>query len=134
MMRDHVVRYGLIGAAAWLMLPGFAVAEDNQAGTPLNPSEAAGAWTLESGGNDICTLTLRPAKAGNAGFALDHGACGEVLPATASGWTPTADGMAITAADGKVLLAFNRWSNSLFVTHRASGVDLQLKRGGPGQQ
>jgi hypothetical protein len=128
------IRYGLIGAAAWLVLPGFAVAEDNQAGVPLNPAEAAGAWTLESNGNDICTLTLKATKAGSAGFGLAHGQCSDILPASVAGWTPTGDGMAITGADGKVLLAFNRWSNSLFVAHRASGVDLQLKRGGPGAQ
>jgi hypothetical protein len=30
------------------------------------------------------------------------------------------------------VIAFNRWSNSLFVSHRSSGVDIQLKRGAPG--
>jgi hypothetical protein len=29
------------------------------------------------------------------------------------------------------VIAFNRWSNSLFVSHRASGADIQLRRGGP---
>jgi len=33
---------------------------------------------------------------------------------------------------GQPVIAFNRWSNSLFVSHRASGVDVQLKRGPPG--
>ncbi|HZZ35605.1 MAG TPA: AprI/Inh family metalloprotease inhibitor [Caulobacteraceae bacterium] len=128
----NLIRYGLIGAAAWLMLPGAAVAEDNQAGLPLNPSDAAGPWTIEDGGAAVCTLTLRATKAGTAGFALSPGGCAGVLPAGAAGWTPTGDGMAITSANGQVLLAFNRWSNSLLVTHIASGADLQLKRGGPG--
>jgi hypothetical protein len=30
-----------------------------------------------------------------------------------------------------VVLSFGRWSNSLFVSHQASGVDIQLQRGGP---
>jgi hypothetical protein len=30
-----------------------------------------------------------------------------------------------------VLASFNRWSNSLFVSHRSGGVDVQLMRGGP---
>jgi len=30
-----------------------------------------------------------------------------------------------------VLAPFNRWSNSLFVSHRSSGVDVQLMRGTP---
>ena len=28
-------------------------------------------------------------------------------------------------------MGFNRWSNSLFVAHRSSGVDVQLRRGSP---
>ncbi len=131
-MTSDVVRYGLIGAAAWMMLPGAAVAEDNQAGVPLNPADAAGPWTVENGGAAVCTLTLKATKAGAAGFALSPGGCSGALPPGATGWTPTGDGMAITSSSGQVLLAFNRWSNSLLVTHRASGVDLQLKRGGPG--
>jgi hypothetical protein len=132
MNTGNPVRYGLIGAAAWLMLPSLAMTEDNQAGVPLNPAEAAGPWTLESGGGAVCTLDLKSAKAGDAGFALSPGSCSSALPPEAAGWTPTGDGMAITTSSGQVLLAFNRWSNSLFVSHRASGVDLQLKRGGPG--
>ena len=46
-----------------------------------------------------------------------------------TGWAPTGDGMALTGSDGHVLIAFSRWSNSLFVSHRASGFDLQLRRG-----
>jgi hypothetical protein len=39
--------------------------------------------------------------------------------------------MALTGVDGQVLAPFNRWSNSLFVSHRSSGVDVQLMRGPP---
>ena len=37
--------------------------------------------------------------------------------------------MRLVSADGAPLLSFNRWSNSLFVSHRSSGVDVQLRRG-----
>jgi hypothetical protein len=112
---------------------GPALAADNEAGVPLSPNDAAGPWTLESGGAAICTIKLSATKAGQAGFRVAAPAsCGDALPAGAAGWTPTADGVALTGSDGKVLIAFNRWSNSLFVSHRSSGADLQLKRGGPG--
>jgi hypothetical protein len=39
--------------------------------------------------------------------------------------------MALTGANGQALAPFNRWSNSLFVSHRSSGVDVQLMRGPP---
>ena len=39
--------------------------------------------------------------------------------------------MALTGADGQVLMRFDRWSNSLFVSRRTSGDDLQLMRGAP---
>src|SRR5437762_2411609 len=92
---EDLIRYGLIAAAAWLMLPGAAIAEDNQAGVPLNPAEAAGPWTIEDGGAAVCTLTLRATRAGAAGFALSPGGCAAALPPGAAGWTPTGDGMAI---------------------------------------
>lgn len=131
-MGATLFRNSVIAGFAWLALPGAAIAEDNQAGTPLVPAEAAGVWTLQSAGHAICTVTLKADKAGDAGFGLARDAnCGEALPATAAGWSPTGDGMAINGSDGKVVLAFNRWSNSLFVSHRASGADLQLKRGAP---
>jgi hypothetical protein len=132
-MRAERLRYAVIAAAGWLLLPGFAAAADNEAGVPLAPSDAAGPWTLESGGGSLCTLTLSSQKAGGAGYGVSVPAsCGDVLPPATAGWTPTGDGMSLNGADGTVLIAFNRWSNSLFVSHRASGTDLQLKRGGPG--
>ena len=133
MFRD-ALRYGLIGLAAWLMLPSAAVGEDDQAGMRLSPSEAAGRWTLQSGGAEICALTLKPSRSGAGDFGMDPGSCGDALPRGASGWLPTDNGMAITDGRGRRLLPFDRWSNSLFVSHRSSGMDLQLRRGDPGQR
>jgi hypothetical protein len=39
--------------------------------------------------------------------------------------------MSLVDSDGQTVLGFSRWSNSLFVSHRSSGVDVQLKRGAP---
>ena len=130
-MRLSVIAVGLAGALI-VCAPRGALAADNQAGTPLTPVDGAGAWTLESGGRAICVLKLGREKAGDAGFAVQIPAtCGDVLPAGVAGWAPTADGMSLIGADGQNRIAFNRWSNSLFVSHRASGVDIQLRRGGP---
>ena len=116
----------LAGAIAALGLGvGVALAADNEAGVPLNPTEAVGGWTVETSGHAICMLRLtedHKAQAGN---------CGDVLPAGVAGWVATHDGMALTGADGQVLAPFNRWSNSLFVSHRSTGVDVQLMRGAP---
>jgi hypothetical protein len=114
----------LVGAFA--ALAGAASAEDHEAGVPLSPAEAAGGWTVENGGHAICMITLTA----NHG-ATPRGDCGDALPAGVAGWQPTHDGMALTDANGQVLAPFNRWSNSLFVSHRASGVDVQLMRGPP---
>jgi len=128
-MCPDTLRHFAIAAFAWSCLPGFAVAEDHEAGVPLSPTEAVGTWSLSSAGADICRVTLGGARAPNAGFAATApAACGGALPAGVVGWTPTGDGMALTGPDGKVLIAFNRWSNSLFVSHRSSGADLQLRR------
>ncbi|MBS0332837.1 MAG: hypothetical protein JSS35_08730, partial [Proteobacteria bacterium] len=56
--------------------------------------------------------------------------CNTVLPGAPASWQPTADGMELMGADGKPVMAFHRWSNSLFVSHRRSGGDIQLRRGG----
>src|SRR5580698_2663331 len=113
-------------ATAFLLLARAAMAADHEAGVPLSPAEAAGAWTVEAGGHAICIIQL----------TTDHLAkpaqnCGDSLPSGVTGWTTTADGMALTGQDGQVLTPFNRWSNSLFVSHRSSGVDVQLMRGPP---
>ncbi len=124
------LRYAAIAGFAWMCLPGLAAGADHEAGVPLTPAEAAGVWTLvEAGQQPVCTVTLTPQKLGDAGFAARVAGCGELLPPGVSGWAPTGDGMALTGPDGKVLIAFGRWSKSLFVSHRASGVDLQLRRG-----
>ncbi|HEY5072233.1 MAG TPA: AprI/Inh family metalloprotease inhibitor [Caulobacteraceae bacterium] len=127
-------RRGAGGLVAALCLCGAsaASAEDNQAGQPLDPKDAAGAWTLQSQGATICVVRLSARRAAS-GFGFQGSPqCGEALPHGAVGWRPTADGMALVGADGASLIAFGRWSNSLFVSHRASGIDLQLKRGLPG--
>jgi len=112
-------------ALAFFTLARAAMAADNEAGVPLSPAEAAGGWTVETGGHAVCMITLTASH----GATVGNG-CGDVLPSGITGWSATADGMALTGAGGPVL-QFNRWSNSLFVSHRASGVDLQLMRGGP---
>jgi len=130
-MRFLMIAAGLASALV-LAAPCAAPAADEEASVPLAPSDAAGPWTLETGGRAVCVVTLGKTKAGGGGFALDApAACGEALPASLAGWSPTADGMSFLGADGQVLVAFNRWSNSLFVSHGSSGVDIQLKRGAP---
>jgi len=125
---------GLASAAALALGAGTALAVDHEAGVPLTPQEAAGTWTLQSQGHPICLVKLTGQKVG-AGFAASApDTCSGALPGGVAGWAPTADGMALTGGDGQVLLAFNRWSNSLFVSHRASGTDLQLMRGLPSGQ
>jgi hypothetical protein len=125
-MRPILFAAGAACAAALTALP--ALAADHEAGVPLTPAEAAGVWTLETGGRDLCTMTLGTQKTG-AGYAVQAASCASALPATPSAWRPTSDGMALVGADGARVVAFNRWSNSLFVSHRASGTDLQLRRG-----
>ena len=114
----------LILAAALAAAP--ALAEDNQAGTPLAAAEAAGPWTVSSAGQDLCTLSL-----GSDHSVKAPATCADALPVRPTRWEATGDGMRLVGPDGASLLAFNRWSNSLFVSHRASGVDIQLRRGGP---
>lgn len=130
-MKLSTIAAGLVGAllasASWC-----ALAADNQAGTPLAPADAAGPWTLESDGRAICVVNLGKDKVGDAGLALRvPAACGDALPSGLVGWAPTADGMSLLGEGGQPSIAFNRWSNSLLVSHRSSGVDLQLRRGGP---
>ena len=52
-MHPAALRRCSIAAFAWMCLPGFAVAVDHEAGVPLTPAEAAGAWKLSSAGTDI---------------------------------------------------------------------------------
>ena len=101
-----------------------AFAEDNEAGVPLTPAEAAGVWTVSTGGRDVCKLTMTASH----GVKADPG-CADVLPGGPTAWQPTHDGMQLTGGAGAI--GFHRWSNSLFVSQRASHVDIQLRRGGP---
>jgi hypothetical protein len=115
--------------AALLAAPAFAA--DNEAGVPLAPADAAGPWTLETGGHNICVLSLGERKS-SAGYALTVPAtCGGALPAGLAGWNPTAHGMSLVSADGQTQVGFSRWSNSLLVSHHAGAVDIQLHRGAP---
>jgi hypothetical protein len=125
-MRVQLIAAGL--AAALLAGASPALAEDNEAGVPLTPAEAAGTWTIESAGHALCTVTLSASHT-----VKTSASCSEYFPASPTAWQPTKDGMALTDASGQASIAFHRWSNSLFVSHRASGVDIQLRRGGPGQ-
>jgi hypothetical protein len=111
---------GAVIAAAAAAAP--ALAEDNEAGVPLTPAEAAGAWTVSTHGRDVCTITL------TAAHGVRAPACQGLLPSPTA-WEATSDGMALSG--GTRSMAFHRWSNSLFVSSRASGIDVQLRRGGP---
>jgi Protease inhibitor Inh len=128
----------LLGVAAAVLLAsaGMAAAQeaagtgDHEAGVSLSPSEAAGAWTLESGGHSICVLKLGAEKIAGGAFKAEASSnCGDTLPAGVAGWTPSAHGMNLVDAGGQTLIGFGRWSNSLLVSHRSSGVDVQLRRG-----
>jgi hypothetical protein len=123
-MKAALIAMGLAGAALFAGAS-LAVADDNEAGTPLTPAEAAGAWTVASQGQDLCVLTL-----GAAHTVKAPSSCSDALPGNPTGWQPTRDGMQMIDAGGQPLIAFHRWSNSLFVSHRSSGVDIQLRRGG----
>jgi hypothetical protein len=124
------MRSWLIAVAALAATP--VLAEDNQAGTPLAPAEAAGAWTVQTEGRDVCVLDLKAERAGPGYAVTPPATCDQTLPGKPVAWQPTPDGMRLLAADGRPLIAFNRWSNSLFVAHRSSGFDVQLRRGGVG--
>ena len=128
-----MIRSNLIAACAvatFTLTAGDALAQDG-AQTPLRPTDAGGTWTLETKGADVCRLELSGAtvSAGVYGARVPA-TCGDLVPAGVQGWAPTADGMALVGSGGARLIAFNRWSNSLFVSHRSSGEDIQLRRGG----
>jgi len=119
-----------IGCAVLATAPLTASAADHEAGVPLAPAEAAGVWTVESGGKSICTVELGTTKVGAGYGAKASDTCGDTLKGTPAAWTSTRDGMSLIDATGQPLIRFNRWSNSLFVSHTSSGVDVQLRRGG----
>ena len=136
MLRKALSLAAILAASAGSFAAAQATHEDSgaQAGTPLLPADAAGPWTLQSKGGAICavTLTARSAAVGGDFVATIGPECAEAYAmGAAAAWKPTRDGLAFTAGDGSVVVAFNRWSNSLFVSHRSSGADLQLSRGAP---
>ena len=110
--------------AASLVTASTALAADNEAGVPLTPAEAAGPWTVSSEGQDLCTLTLGADHA-----VKSSSSCNSALSGSPKAWQATSDGVQLMGADGKQIMAFHRWSNSLFVSHRRSGEDIQLRRG-----
>jgi hypothetical protein len=119
-MRHLPIVAGLIGAA---LLAGRGMCADNEAGVPMQPAEAAGAWSLESNGQPVCAIDL-----GRRYVVRAETGCQSALSTTPSRWAPTADGMRLVTADGRTVMGFHRWSNSLFVAHTPNG-DLQLRRG-----
>jgi hypothetical protein len=123
-MKALIIAAGLTAAGLLASLPA-AAAEDHEAGVPLTPAEAAGAWSVSSNGQDLCVLTLDA----NHGVKAPR-SCDDALPGRPTSWQPTKDGVQLIGAGQP--LAFHRWSNSLFVSHRSSGVDIQLRRGGAG--
>ena len=125
----HWIAIALAGGASIVAAAAFAGGPDNEAGVPLSPAEAAGAWTLDSDGHSICTIKLGVDKTKDVYPAKAQSSCNQAFAGEPAGWRPTHDGMQLVGADGAPLLAFSRWSNSLFVSHRSSGVDLQLRRG-----
>ncbi len=121
----------MIAGSLLMSAPAPVLAADHEAGVPLTPAEAAGAWTVESGGRSICVISLGTGKVSSLGYeAMVPSTCGDELSGVAA-WAPAPGGMALVGPDGHTVIAFGRWSNSLFVSHRSSGVDIQLKRGGP---
>jgi len=122
----------IAGACAALAIgvAGAAFAACEEAGVPLSPSEAVGSWSLESAGHTLCVVKLGGEKA-SGGYALQAAPdCQGALPGQPVAWTPTRDGVGLVDASGQTFIRFNRWSNSLFVSHQSSGVDVQLRRRG----
>ena len=136
-MGSKTVTASLIGAALALAA-GVAGAHDmnamarDQVGTPLAVSDAAAqGWTLETGGHTVCKVRLGAQAISKGVYHADVPAdCSQTLPAGVAGWKPVTDGAALVDGQGQVLIDFNRWSNSLLVSHQSSGVDVQLRRGG----
>ncbi len=135
-MGSKTIVASMIGAALALAA-GAASAQDMNAlgrdrvGMPLRPADAAAqGWVLETHGHSICKVTLSSAAVGRGVYRVDVPAdCGQALPAGVAGWRPVTDGAALVDGQGQILIDFNRWSNSLLVSHQSSGVDIQLRRG-----
>jgi hypothetical protein len=110
---------------------GMADLARDQIGTPLKSADAAAQpWTLERQGRSLCVIRLEDRALAHNVFKVDIPAdCSGALPAGVAAWTPATDGASLVDASGRVLVDFNRWSNSLLVANRASGLDAQLRRG-----
>lgn len=108
-----------------------AMARD-QVGMPLTiPDASAQGWTLETAGHSVCQVRLGAQPVSKGVYRTDIPAdCGQVLPGGVVGWRPVTDGAALVDGQGQILIDFDRWSNSLLVSHRSNGVDIQLRRGG----
>ncbi len=130
-MRRSAITAGLCGAML-LCAPWPAHAAGDHAATSLAPADAAGPWTLASGGRPICVLNLNKEKISAAGFALTVPlACGDALPNNLVAWAPSANGVSLIGlVDGSVM-GFSRVSDGRLVSHRPGGEDLELQRGGP---
>ena len=91
------------------------------------PSAPGALDTAETGGHAICVVRL----------TADHSAKVATIAETPHRLAATGcvghrrRRLTLTGAGGQALAPFNRWSNSLFVSHRSSGVDVQLMRGPP---
>ena len=125
--------------AALALAAGAASAQDmnamsrEQVGTPLAVSDAAAqGWTLETRGHSICKVGLGAAAVAKDVYRVEIPAdCGQVLPAGVVGWKSVTDGAGLVDGQGQVLIDFDRWSNSLLVSHQSNGVDIQLRREAP---
>lgn len=126
-MKALLIAMGLAAATA---TPTAAQApEDYNAGAPLRPSDAAGPWTLQTEGHWVCVLGFGRSRSG-PGYALRVPPdCEGVLPDGVLAWTPTDDGMSLIGPGLEI--PFDRWSDSLLVSKRGSGVDVSLSRGAP---
>ncbi|HWD67110.1 MAG TPA: AprI/Inh family metalloprotease inhibitor [Caulobacteraceae bacterium] len=105
-------------------LAGPTLAADREAGVPLTSAEAVGGWTLSNQGRAVCMVRL-----GARHTVRTDGDCSGALSAQPTGWAPTHDGMRLTGPGGQTVMAFDRWSNSLFVSEKGSAADVQLRRG-----
>jgi hypothetical protein len=121
----------IVLAASGAVAPVHAASIYEEAGVPLAPREAAGAWTLQANGRPVCVLELGARRIAPGVFELRAPpSCNEALPAAVAGWAPESDGMSLVDAGGRSVIGFGRWSDSLLVSHYASLEDVQLERGG----
>jgi hypothetical protein len=122
---------GIAAAAPTVAQEGMADLARDQVGTPLKSEDAAAQpWTLEHQGRALCVIRLDARAISHEVFRVEIPAdCGGNLPAGVAAWRPVTDGAALIDSGGRVLVDFNRWSDSLLVADRASGFDVQLRRG-----